>query len=136
MEKDRQATTQTPAILYHGTSRSRLGSIMADGCIRPAQIGVPFVSTSEDPAVALYFARLAAQGSDDPPSAPVVLSIDANAAASAGVLFFRFSDPVWGDADACEWEKEWASRSAVPVAAILRIDEDGAFRGPPSDQST
>ena len=106
---------KTPhAMLFHGTSSSRLNGIIAAGRINPASTGDRHVSLSECPEVASYFANLAA--SADPGSVPVILVID-----PANLDVAPFSSETWGRG-ACDWEREHASLKPVAIDSIRKIE--------------
>jgi putative RNA 2'-phosphotransferase len=74
-----------PDELFHGTSPESICSILAGGLL---PMGRQYVHMSKDPPTAILV------GSRKSPH-PVVLTIDAASANSAGVIFFRGSDIVW-----------------------------------------
>lgn len=113
--------TTVPGTLWHGTSAHRLDAIRSDGRIEPARIGHRIVSTSEDRAVAAYFAVNSAQGSDDPVTDAVILEIDVEACGTLGIAFEAFSDPVWGEGHDCDWEREWCTQSAIPMSCVREV---------------
>jgi hypothetical protein len=103
-------------VLYHGTSRARLLSILHDGVIRVAPTGVRCVSLTDSFDVARYFAGIAAQcdldeGRGDGEAVIVFIAADR-------VDAQPFSDPVWGDGE-CDWERERAVWSDVPADVIV-----------------
>lgn len=99
------------SVLWHGTSLDRAAKIMRDGELRVARFGVEAVSMTDDPMVALYFAKLAA---DTDRGTPVILAIDAAQLRADGFELEPFEDDVWGDGQ-CAWERETVCWQNIPV---------------------
>lgn len=74
-----------PAVLYHGTSRSRLDSIMAEGLL-PMNRQVVHLSTDVETAYQVG-RRHGGQ--------TVILQVDAERAAKDGIRFYRGNDSTW-----------------------------------------
>ncbi|HEY4162492.1 MAG TPA: RNA 2'-phosphotransferase [Dongiaceae bacterium] len=74
-----------PARLFHGTSPAAAARILADG-LKPMRR--QYVHLSPDNAVAIEVGRRKAQD-------PVILIVDAAAAAEAGTRFYRGNEQVW-----------------------------------------
>lgn len=77
--------TAPPAVLFHGTPPEALGAIEAEGL---SPIGRQFVHLSLEPETAVSVGRRRSRQ-------PVVLSVDAAAAARAGVRFYEGNDDIW-----------------------------------------
>jgi putative RNA 2'-phosphotransferase len=74
-----------PARLFHGTAPETWAEIQVDGLL---PMGRQFVHLSVDRKAAMSVGRRKS-------ASPVVLSVDAAAAASAGVTFYEGNDLVW-----------------------------------------
>ncbi len=74
-----------PDVLYHGTTRKALGSILQDGLL---PMGRQMVHLSTD-----Y--ETAGQVGERRDNRPVILQVDAATACSEGIEFFEGSDRVW-----------------------------------------
>jgi len=110
-----------PDILFHGTTARRWQGIQEDRLLRVAPLGVNAVSMSDDPRVALYFARMAVYvelserlGLN---AEPIILAVDAKALLSEGYKLERFSDPIWGQGN-CDWEREVVCWTDVPLRFV------------------
>lgn len=74
-----------PDVLYHGTAHRFLDSIMADGLLPMRR---QYVHLSADRETALQVGRRR-------DAHPVLIRVDAKAAAAAGISFFAGNDKVW-----------------------------------------
>lgn len=74
-----------PAVLFHGTAPEAWPEIESSGLLPMAR---QFVHLSVDRAVALSVGRRKSEQ-------PVIIEVDAEAAASAGIAFYKGNDLVW-----------------------------------------
>lgn len=84
-EKLQKSPARPPEVLYHGTARRSLDSIMAQGLLPQ---GRQYVHLSEDVATA----RNVGSRYD---SAPCVLKVDAGRAWQDGLLFYHGNEMIW-----------------------------------------
>ncbi|MBS1697561.1 MAG: RNA 2'-phosphotransferase [Actinobacteria bacterium] len=77
--------SEPPAVLFHGTAPETWPEIESSGLLPMAR---QFVHLSVDRAVALSVGRRKSER-------PVIVEVDAKAAASSGVVFYEGNDLVW-----------------------------------------
>jgi hypothetical protein len=118
--------TSHPTVLFHGTSSAHWDAIQQCGALLPEEPPRAMtVSLTECQAVALYFARLAADPRRDQLTAkacqlrPIVLAVNAVGLALDPVLYEADGWGDWGN-----WEHEWASAAPIELAR-LRVLIDG-----------
>lgn len=104
-------------ILYHGTTERNFDQMTRDGFIKPAPQGDEHVSLSRSVSVALYFAEMAAAGSDMQSGSLMILAVDSDAMEARGLRHGEFSSEVWGDGE-CDWEQEVACLDPIPMEIV------------------
>jgi hypothetical protein len=98
-------------VLYHGTSTSRLNSILKEDRLRISNPGDPKISLTTERSVAEYWANLAVYGDrqdrSDRESNAVVLVLDGEKLLAGDYDLTEFRDDIWGEGE-CDWENEIA----------------------------
>lgn len=90
-------------VLYHGTSTSRLNSILKEDRLRISNPGDPKISLTTERSVAEYWACHAVFGDrhdrSDKESKAVVLVLDCEKLLAAGYDLTEFRDDIWGEGE-------------------------------------
>jgi hypothetical protein len=98
-------------LLYHGTTKMRLESILAEDMLRVNTAGPRKLALTTDHSVAEYFACNLKSGDWDRgldrEGEPVVLTLNGEVLLHRQYLLQGYSDPVWGEGQ-CSWENEIA----------------------------